>query len=477
VNRQIRFVGLISGLMVLALLANLTYLNVVQQSSLEANPYNVRAREAEFDVDRGQILAGNTVIAESVPTADGSVFTYQRTYANGPLYAPVTGFFSYIYGTSRIENSFNTDLAGTSSSQWLQNLIDSASGRVPQGASVVTTISPTLQQAAWNALKGYNGAIVALDPHTGAVKALVTSPSYDPNLLASHDLSAVQASWQKLTTDPLDPMTDRGTREIYPPGSTFKLIVASTALEHGYTADTMLDTPDELLLPGTNTYLPNSDDCGNTQLTLQRALQLSCNTSFAKLGYTLGADELRQQAEKFGFDSPHLPELGGVASQFPAQMDGAELMLSSIGQYNVAANPLQMAMVAAAFVNDGQLAEPYIVQEVRAPDLSVLYSHQAAPPTQAVSASTAQAMRDLMISVVDNGGGILAQIPGVTVGGKSGTAETDPTNPSYGWFVSFALNPDIVVAVFLQHDVNDSTDIWGGNEAAPVAKKVLEATR
>jgi len=475
-NKQIRFVGLISALMVFALLANVTYIELVREPVLEASPYNTRARQADFDVHRGQILAGDTVIADSVESDDQSSFTYQRVYADGPLYAPVTGFYSYIYGYNWIEQNYNEFLSGSASSQWFDHIIDTMSGRTPEGASVVTTISPTLQQAAWDAIQGYEGAIVALDPHTGAVLALVTAPSYDPNLLASHDLGAVMDSWTQLNADPSEPMQSRAARMIYPPGSTFKMVVASAALEQGYTPDTMIDTPSSLKYPGSDRVLPNSGNCGNTQVTLARALQLSCNTSFANLGMDLGADALRTQAEKFGFDSPHLPEVNGVASQFPDKLDEAQLMLSSIGQYNVAATPLQMAMIASAFVNGGQMAEPYLVQEVRNPDLTVLYSHEVTT-TEVVKASTAQAMQDMMVGVVNGGTGTSARIPGVTVGGKSGTPETDPDSPTNAWFVSFALDPDIVVAVFLQRSDTTPADLWGGGNAGPVAKEVLLASR
>jgi len=475
-NKQIRFVGLVSALMVFALLVNLTYIELVRQPSLEASPYNTRARQADFDVHRGQILAGDTVIADSVLSDDGSSFAYQRVYANGPLYAPVTGYSSYIYANNWIEDTYNDYLSGSSSSQWIQKIIDTMSGRVPEGASVQTTISPVLQQAAWDAIQGYEGAIVALDPHTGAVLALVTAPSYDPNLLASHDLDSVMDSWDQLTSDPDNPMTDRAVREIYPPGSTFKMVVASAALEQGYTPDTMLYTPASLPYPGSDKVLNNSSNCGNYQVTLARALQLSCNTSFANLGTVLGADAVRTQAQKFGFDTPHLPEVNGVASQFPASMDEAQLMLSSIGQYNVAATPLQMAMIASVFVNGGNMAEPYLVQEVRAPDLTVLYSHDVTT-TEVVKASTAQAMQDMMVNVVENGTGTSARISGVTVGGKSGTAENDPDSPNNAWFISFALDPDIVVAVFLQRNEETPTDLWGGGDAAPVAREVLLKSR
>ena len=474
-NKQIRWVGLVSALLVFALLANLSYLNIFKQSSLEADPDNRRAREAEFDIQRGQILAGSLAIADSVESKDNA-FRYRRVYANGPLYAQITGFYSYIYGSSRVENSFNDYLIGSSSSQWLQNLIDIMSGRSPQGASITTTIVPALQEAAWDALTGYRGAILAMDPHSGAIKALVSSPSYDPSLLADQDLGASQEAWERLTTDPSRPMTDRGTREIYPPGSTFKLVVAAAALERGYTAETLIDTPSKVQLPNSEVYLPNSGKCGDGQQTLSRALQLSCNTSFALLGQTLGADALRTQAIRFGFESDHLPELGGVASHFPDEIDDAQLMLSSIGQFDVAASPLQIAMVTAAFVNSGKVPEPYLVEEVRAPDLSLLYKHDV-NTSVAVSSITAQTMAEMMIDVVNLGNGSKAAIPGVSVGGKSGTAETDIASPNIAWFTSFALNPDIVVVVFLQRDESTPENLWGGANAAPLAKKVMEASR
>jgi peptidoglycan glycosyltransferase len=462
--------------MVLALFGNLTYMNLFREEPLQANEYNVRAREAEFNIHRGSIYAGNTVIAESVLSNDGSIFSYQRMYPNGPLYAPITGFYSYLFGSSRVENSFNSYLVGTSASQWLQRIIDTLTNTSPQGASVVTTINPIYQEAAWNALQGYSGAVVVMDPHTGAIQALVSTPSYDPGVLATHDYGAARESWDALIADPAGPMLDRGTREIYPPGSTFKLIVAASALERGYTPDTMIDTPKEVQLPGTEIYLANSSDCGSTQVSLAMAMQLSCNTSFANLGHTLGADTLRSQAQRFGFGSEHLPALGAAVSRFPDELDGAQLMMSSIGQYDVAASPLQMAMVASSFVNGGEMPDPYLVQEVLTPDLAVLSRHETRTST-VVSPSTAQSMKEMMISVVENGTGRGAKIPGVTIGGKTGTAQSDPSSPNYAWFVSFALDPDVVVVVFLQRSDQTPADLWGGGDAAPVAKKVIQATR
>ncbi|MDR0849694.1 MAG: penicillin-binding protein 2 [Propionibacteriaceae bacterium] len=477
-NKQIRLVSLVAALMVFALLGNLTYFSVFQTAPMEANALNRRARDEELDVDRGEILAGGTVIAQSVPSTDGSAFAFQRVYPNGPLYAPVTGFFSSVYGTSRVENSYNSYLAATDDAQWFDRLMGEFTGRVPEGASVITTIDPVLQEIAYSALGNDTGAVVVMDPHTGAIKALVSTPSWDPNQLAVHDPAQQQENHEQLFAnqdDPESPLRDRASREIFPPGSTFKLIVASAALEQGYTPNTLLDTPAELPLPGTSITLPNFANCGDTQLSMATALQWSCNTSFAKLGATLGANAVRDQAEKFGFDSPHLPELGGAASHFPAELNEAQLMMSSIGQYDVAASPLQMAMVVAALANNGLLPEPYLVQEVRAPDLSVVYSHNV-DTSRAVTASTAQQMRDMMINVVENGGGVYAAIPGVTIGGKTGTAESAPGRNPYAWFVGFAQDPDIVVAVFVQK-AGDGSETMGGMFAGPIAKTVFQASR
>jgi len=465
-------------MLVFALLANLTYINIAREEALEADPNNRRAREAEYDIHRGQILAGPVVIAESVAKDPdpNDPLKYQRVYIDGPMYAHITGFYSQTYGSTGLEHSYNSYLVGTSASQWMQRTVDTLSGKSLQGASVVTSIDPVLQQSAWDALQGYTGAIVAMDPHTGAILAFVSTPSYDPNQLASHDIDVEQEYWVSNDHGNSPAMHDRASREFAHPGSTFKLVVAASALESGLTPDTMVDTPSRVLYPGSTTYLYNSSNCGNTQVTLTRALQLSCNTAFANLGRGLGPTALQTQAEKFGFNDTLLPELGGVASQFPQDLDDAFIMQASIGQYDVQATPLQMAVVASSFLNGGRQPDPYLVQEVRAPDLSVLYEHQV-KTTPVVSPATAASMKEMMIGVVTNGTAQGAKIAGARVGGKTGTAETDPSSPTLAWFVSFIEDPDVVVVVFLERNDSTSADLWGGGDAAPLAKKVLQATR
>jgi penicillin-binding protein A len=458
------------------LLANSTYMMIVQQSALAAEPQNRRVRDAEFAQDRGAILAaGQTVIATTEPSDDQ--FEYQRVYPEGKRYAPITGFYSYDHARTALEATYNSELAGTGDALFVRRLIDLVTGRAPQGASVQTTIVPQVQRAAAEALGNQRGAVVALDPQTGAVLAMVTSPTYDPNKIASHDIEAADRAYQELAKDPDRPLANRAAREIYPPGSTFKLVTAAAALTDGKTPDSLVDSPDRLKLPGTNVYLGNSSDCGGEQVTLTQALKVSCNTAFANLGLEVGEDKLRQQAALFGFDRRHLPDLGGAASRFPDELDDAQLALSSIGQYEVAASPLQMAMVSAAIANDGVLMNPYIVSMVQAPDLKPLETHQPEALSTPLTPEHAAELQQMMVEVVDDGTGTNAQISGVEVGGKTGTAQSDPKRKPFAWFTSFAPveDPKVAVAVIIEDADIPRDDIAGGRLAAPIAKDVMEA--
>ena len=433
-------------------------------------------RDAEFAQNRGSILAaGKTEIAKTVPSKDR--FDYQRVYPDGRLYAPVTGFYSYDHGSTGLENSSNTQLAGTDDALFVRRLIDLATNKTPQGASVQTTIVPKVQRAAASALGRHKGAVVALDPRSGAVLALVTSPGYDPNSVAGHDVGAADQAYTDLAADSARPLTNRAAREIYPPGSTFKLVTAAAALADGKTPDSKIDAPNRLKLPNTTTFLPNSTNCGGTKITLTQALKVSCNTAFANLGLGVGEAKLRKQAQLFGFDARHLAELGGVASQFPDSLDQAQLALSSIGQFDVAASPLQMAMVAAAIGNDGVLMDPYLVSMVQAPDLTPIQTHKPTVLSTPMTPANAQALQRMMGVVVSQGTGANARISGVEVGGKTGTAQSDPTRKPFAWFTSVAPLGDakVAVAVIIEDADIPRNDIAGGRLAAPIAKAVMEA--
>jgi penicillin-binding protein A len=475
-NKPIRRVAFIAMIMFALLLANGTYMMIFRQSSLAAQPQNRRVRDAEFAQNRGAILAaGKTEIAKTVPAKDR--FKYQRVYPDGELYAVITGFYSYDRASSGLERTYNPQLAGTDDALFVRRLVDLATNRSPEGASVQTTIVPKIQKAAADALGSQKGAVVALNPKTGAVLAMVTSPTFDPNDIASHDIEAAGKAYDRLATNSQHPLSNRAAREIYPPGSTFKLVTAAAALADGKTPDSMVDSPDRLKLPGTRVYLPNSTNCGGTKITITQALKVSCNTAFANLGLDVGEDNLREQAQLFGFDRRHLPDLGGVASQFPDKLNDAQLALSAIGQYDVAASPLQMAMVSAAIANDGVLMDPYVVSTVRSQDLKPIQTHEPQQLSTAMTPEHAKELQQMMGVVVSQGTGQNAQVPGVEVGGKTGTAQSDPKRKPFAWFTSFAPldDPAIAVAVIVEDADIPRNDIAGGRLAAPIARAVMQA--
>jgi penicillin-binding protein A len=449
---------------------------IFRQSSLATQPQNRRVRDAEFAQNRGAILAaGKTEIAKTVPAKDR--FKYQRVYPDGELYAAITGFYSYDRASSGLERTYNAQLAGTDDALFVRRLVDLATNRTPEGASVQTTIVPKIQKAAADALGSQKGAVVALNPKTGAVLAMVTSPTFDPNDIASHDIEAAGKAYDRLATNSQHPLSNRAAREIYPPGSTFKLVTAAAALADGKTPDSMVDSPDRLKLPGTRVFLPNSTNCGGTKITITQALKVSCNTAFANLGLDVGEDKLREQAQLFGFDRRHLPDLGGVASQFPDKLNDAQLALSAIGQYDVAASPLQMAMVSAAIANDGVLMDPYVVSTVRSQDLKPIQTHEPQQLSTAMTPEHAKELQQMMGVVVSQGTGQNAQVPGVEVGGKTGTAQSDPKRKPFAWFTSFAPldDPAIAVAVIVEDADIPRNDIAGGRLAAPIARAVMQA--
>ena len=474
-NRQIRAVSLLAGLMFLALMVNLTGSAMFRQTSLNNDPHNVRVRDAEFSQNRGNILVGSRPIATT--TSSNGKFAYQRVYPSGPKYAPITGYYSYYYGRSMLEQTQNAQLTGTSDAQWLSRITGTLSGHKPEGGSITTTINAKAQDAAWDGLKGKKGAVVALDYTTGAVLAMASSPSYDPNELASHHLNDTTRAWKNLVADPSSPLTNRATREIYPPGSTFKLVTAAAALQNGYHPNSMVDSPENWILPGTRTPLTNETNCGGSRITLAHALDISCNTAFGKVGVSLGQDKIRDQAERFGFGKVVNSDVSSVASRFPQDLTDAQLAQSSIGQFDVAASPLQMAMVTAGIANGGKLMTPYLTAQVRASNLQVVSEHHPKQMSQPMTKESAEQLKAMMVSVVNNGTGKRARINGTTVGGKTGTAQTVKGKAPYAWFVGWSDNPHVAVAVFIQSSDTAINEVSGGRLAAPIARDVIEAMR
>jgi penicillin-binding protein A len=484
VNKPIRTMSIFCMLLFAALLLNVTYLQYVDAGNLNSRPDNKRVRDAEFARKRGAIVAGGASVAESRRADDQ--YVYQRVYKQPLKYAQLTGYYSYIYGRSAVESSENQVLSGSDPRLFVNRVVDLLGNSQPKGGSVSLTIDPKAQNAAFRGLRalGRNvqGAVVALQPSTGKVLAMVSSPTYDPNRLASHNFGDVQKAWGRLNADKDRPLLNRGIQEVYPPGSTFKLVTAAAALSSGqYTPETKVKGGASLDLPQTTTNLvnENGNTCGGDPITLTHALEVSCNVSFGSIGLRLGADALRAQAQKFGFGQTYLNDLNGqAASRFPAHPNAPQTALSAIGQYDVAASPLQMAMVASGIANGGTVMRPYVVDEIRAPDLSVLDQTQPeAYRSNAISASVARQLTQMMVEVVDRGTAKTAQIPGVKVAGKTGTAQSEPTRPPYAWFVSFAPadNPQVAVAVLVEDAGVDRNSISGSGLAAPIAKRVMQA--
>lgn len=480
-NNPIRRLSVVVALLFGSLLLSTSYISFAQANALRDKPGNRRTLLENYARERGPILVAGSPVARSVASDDE--LRYQRTYADGDLYAPLTGYYSFVFGAgSGVERTNDTLLSGSSDQLFYRRMVDLVTGREPQGASVELTVDPAAQRAADEALGGQKGAVVALDPTTGAILALVSHPTYDPNLLAGHDLAAVQRSYAALNEDPDDPLVDRAIAgDLYPPGSTFKLVTAAAALSAGdVTETTELPGPARLDLPLTDATLPNdfSGSCGpGDKVTLLRALQISCNTAFGSLGLTLGGDAIREQAAKFGFGERLTVPMRVTPSTVPAGMNPPQSAQAAIGQFDVRVTPLQMAMVSAGIANDGAVMTPYAVKTVRSPDLSVI--EQASPQelSRAVSPEVAASLTRMMQAVVTDGTGKRAQISGVSVAGKSGTAQQGNDQPPHAWFTAFAPadDPQVAVAVVVEDGGTAGSEAAGGRVAAPIAKAVMEA--
>lgn len=438
-----------------ALLVNAVRVQVLDAPAYNGNPANRRPVIARFDHPRGDILVGSRAVTGS--RATGGQLKYVRTYTDGPLYAPVTGFASQTYGATLVEAAADEALA--------------------PGDDVRTTIDPAAQRAAYRGLGRKKGAVAALDPATGRILALVSTPSYDPGSFAGTGPEATDA-WARLLDDPDQPMLNRALRQTYPPGSAFKTVTAVAALASGTVTDVdePTDSPDPYPLPGSTTRLTNESTSGACRdASLRLAYQISCNTVFGKLGVDTGLDAMAETAEAFGFNDPALRIPSRAAtSVFDPHVDRAQLAMSAIGQYNTAATPLQMAMVAAAVANGGALMQPHILDTYGGYGFSVY--------RQVMNPGVAVEMQQLMTAAVTDGTGRNAAIPHAVVGGKTGTAQNGENNRGLplAWFISWAHpdrspTPSVAVAVVVEDAAADRADISGGGNAAPIARAVMRA--
>ncbi len=484
-NTPVRRVAIAVMAMILLLMANLTYVQVVQAGDLRADSRNQRVLLAEYSRQRGQISAGGQVLAQSVPS-EGQ-YPFQREYPTGEAFASVTGYYSLIYNAGGLERAADDVLNGSDDRLFTRRLSDLITGRDPSGGNVVTTIDPAVQQAAYDELdsNGYTGAVVALRPDTGAILAMASTPSYDPNPLASTSAQTQQDAWAEYTGAEPGVLVNRAIQETYPPGSTFKLIDVAAALESGrYTPESQLTAASSITLADTATQLQNfnGNACGTAATaSLREALARSCNTAFAELAADLGEEAVRDQAEAFWIGTEELTIPMTVANSTIGDIEGtAALQQSSIGQRDVALTPMQNAMIAAGIANDGRVMAPYLINEIQGQDLESIDVTEPDQLGQAVSPGVAQTLTELMVNN-ENSYSSDGKLRGVQIAAKTGTAEhgaTPKETAPHVWYVAFAPaeNPQVAVAVLVESggDLNNLA-ATGGEVAAPVGRAVIGA--
>jgi cell division protein FtsI/penicillin-binding protein 2 len=480
-NKTIRRASVFTLLLVLALLVRATWVQFYDGKALADDNDNRRNAIETYSRPLGNIIVAGNAITGSTRTK-GSDLAYKRTYTDGRLYAAVTGYASQAYAPTQLEGIYQDLLNGTDTR--LKTVMDTLTGTRADPGDVVTTIDPAVQKAAYRALGDKKGGAVAIDPKTGRILAVVSTPSYDPSSLT--DANTAGAAWKRLTKDQDKPLTNRALRQPLPPGSTFKLVVAAAALESGLykNVDEATDSPDPYTLPGTTRVLSNenrSAPCRNA--SIRRALQYSCNNVFGHMAVQLGQDKVKAMAEKFGFndDTQDVP-VRAYASVYPSGMDQAQTGLSGIGQFDVTATPLQMAMVSAALANGGKLVSPHMVSQITDSGGDVLQNYDDDADTKRiVSSSTAEQLQSAMETVVKEGTGTNALIDGVTVGGKTGTAQHGENNSKtpYAWFTSFGRSDssgkEVAVAVMVEQSDAARSEVSGNGLAAPVARAMMEA--
>lgn len=465
-------------LMFLTLFAFATNIQVFQADSLVGDGRNVRASYDSYKTLRGTILIDSNPIASSYEVDDN--FRYQREYSS-EVYSHLTGYFSLFQGSTGVEREMTNFLSGQSSAQFFDQINAVLSGTPISGANVELTIDDELQQAAWKALGNNKGSVVAIDPKTGEIKALVSKPGFDANLLASHSFASSSSAYEELLTDPNDPLVNRAiSGDQYHPGSVFKMVVAAAAFESGrFDPDTEFENPNFLPLPGSISTVQNANDstCGETEtVTLRTAFVKSCNIPFAELGMQLGADELRVQSELFGFGRTVEIPMPVSQSIFPEQLNQPQTALVSFGQYDLRSTPLQMAMVTSAIANQGIIYSPQLIDRVVSNNLELLSDPAPQVFGSPISQSTAGLITQMMFESVEVGAAGNAKIPGMAVAGKTGTAENGIGQPFTYWFTGFAPaeNPELVVTVVVEGEDQLST---GNSISAPIGRKLLESVR
>lgn len=492
-NAPLRRAGVVILVLFGLLFANLNWVQAYKADEYRTSDYNRRVQVAEYEVPRGTIEADGEALAENKETED--TLKYLRVYPEKQLYAPIIGYKPVNLGEVGIERSENEFLSGASDKLFADRVSAMFTGDKTGGGNVVLSVKTKAQEVAYkqvaeNERGAKKGSAVAIDPRTGAVQALVSFPSFDPNPLASHDTAAAAKEYNKLNADKDKPLLNRALSETYPPGSTFKVIISAAALQDGYEQSTEIPAGALYTAPGSGAPIKNSSDstCPSSRVTLKEALTDSCNTGFAQLGVKLGGDKVKKAAQAWGFEQDDLTvgDLEGSGLPVAAShtgdiqnpdgsIDQAGLAQSSIGQKDVRMTTMLGAMMAATVANGGKQMRPYLVQQLLSPDRRSIYNASPQPLRTPINGQVAGDLREMMVSVVENGTGRQARISGFEVGGKTGTAENAEGADDHGWFIGFAFNDkgEAVSAVCVMLE-----NVPGGHasaEAARIAGLIMKA--
>ncbi|GAA1822953.1 penicillin-binding transpeptidase domain-containing protein [Actinomadura chokoriensis] len=476
IDRAVGRTWVVALVMAVALMANITYVQGFEAQDLRDDSLNARRLQDRFKIDRGPITADGERLAWSEKT-DGD--RYQRHYADGPVFAPITGYFS-VFSQTGIEEAQNHFLDGTDDRLATRNLVDKIIGNHVPGGTVEATVDVKAQRVAYKALRSAGArraAAVVLDADTGAVLVMASTPSYDPNDVSTLDGDKAESAFERLNAEKLKPLLDKATRELFPPGSTFKTVVAASALEAGASEDTRVKAGRSYQPPRGGQPISNDagdigGSCDLPQIPLIEAYAQSCNTTFAYMGAEEpGNAAVHKAAGAFGFGDriEYADGLLSAASSFPTTDQPVLSALGSIGQGSTVATPLQMAMVAGAVLNDGEVMQPHLVEKLRAPSGSTVDTIAPKRMSRALTADQAKQMRDMMKAVVQRGTG--KTLRGTSIlGGKTGTADVEGASYNDRWFIGFGprSDPEYAVAVM--------TEAPGyGIESGPIAAKIIDA--
>ncbi len=493
-NKQIKALGVIVLVCYVAVFLKLNQVQVLEAESYSNRPDNTRQLQRDFNQPRGDIITADGVVAATSEERRAAL-RYQRVYPDGELFSAVTGYYSFTLGSDGVERTYNEELAGRTASLKLHRLSGFFTDESSEG-DVVLSIRKDVQEAARDALGDRAGSVVAIDPRTGAILAMWSSPSFDPNLLSNNDAEAAAAAKKLYEASPAKPLLPKAYRERFFPGSTFKVVTATAGLTSGAVT---VDAPDYPVVtsytpPLTSRPISNFDGnpCGGTLFTI---LAKSCNSSFAQMAaQNTGPDPMIGAAEAAGFNqqvpldlprpaqSVYPTDFGSVVStpdgEAPVYEDTPKLAQTAIGQNDVRSTPLQMALVAAGVGNNGQIMAPHVMSEIRARNGDVVEEFKTFPWRESMTPEVAATMREAMVGVVEGGTARIMRTEGWEVGAKTGTAQLGTTPPkSHGWMIAWAGPPGeaahVAVAVIVE-GLPGVSEATGGSTAGPVAKAVMD---